>query len=221
MKYSIYDKISKDARQNVIDNVNADNVKSFRQELEERYTYKTFDLLNITKEEAILINLHSKKTINRVYFDNIRYFTNVSRFFARKLTFGTRIFEPEDILQQIYVDIRFYDFTNRKTFYHCLKATARTYLYGGIESAQYYKDGRINCSIYQPVNAHTSKMDAGTELIDFLRGPEETNPETIFINREEKEARKEYEKTMLSEIASKLTLKQREKFYKMFGNEDD
>lgn len=221
MKYSIYDKISKDELQKAIDNANAENVKSFRQELEERYTYETFDLLGITKEEAILINLHSKKTINRVYFDNIRYFTNVARFYARKFTFGARIIEAEDILQQIYVDIRFYDFTSRKTFNRCLRATARTYIYGGIENAQCYKDGKINCSIYKSVSAHNSKMEAGTELIDFLRSPEETNPETIFINREEKEARAEYEKITLSEIASKLTLKQRQKFYKMFGGEND
>ena len=221
MKYSVYDKISQEDLQSLVDVANAENIKTFREELEKRYKFEIFERLGITKEDCILIGLCSKKTINKVYFDNVQYFTNVARYYARKYSVGAKIFCAEDILQQIYVDLRYYDFSSEKAFKDCLRATARTVNFGGIVNSGYYKEQNVSCSLYTSVSAHNSKMESETELISFIPAPEESNPETMYIERESRQESADYRANMLNILAEKLPLKKRKKFFDAFGGKYD
>lgn len=190
--------------------------KLFKQALENQYCFETLNFIKITREQAIKVNLNDVETINKVYFDNIKVFTAFARFYQYKKTYGAKVYCAEDILQQVYVDLRYYDFTNDSTARKCLNITCIASNNGGIlHYLSYRNERKASRFLYEEINTHNSKMEDGALLLDYIKAPEiETNPETILIDRE---TPKQYAEAMHREIMQNLTLTQRYKYFDVFG----
>ena len=192
----------------------------FKKALESQYNFNALTFIKITREEAIKINLGDIKTINKVYFDNIRLFKNFAGYFQFNKTTGAKVYCVEDILQQVYVDLRYYDFTSDSTARKCLNITCKSSNNGGIlNHIKYRNERKASCFLYEQINAHNSKMEDGALLLDIVEAPEkETNPEAILIDRE---TPKQYTEAMHEEIIKNLPRAQRYKYIEMFGVEND
>ena len=86
---------------------------------------------NITPEQIERIKANDRETIDKVYAENMKKFRAIGCGFCRR----ARCFDCyEDFLQQIYVDLRIYDYTDTKKFYYSLKRSFhRARLYNGRE----------------------------------------------------------------------------------------
>lgn len=194
--------------------------KLFKEALENQYQFETLSFIKITRAEAIKINLGDIKTINKIYFDNIKIFTNFARCYEYNKTYGAKVYRAEDILQQFYVDLRYYDFTNNNTLKRCLNITCVSSNNGGIlHYLQYRTERKATKFLYEQINSHNSKMEDGALLLDFVEAPEkETNPEAIMIDRE---TPKKYNQAMHREIMKNLTRSQRYNYLDVFGGDND
>lgn len=123
----------------------------------------------ITPKDVAEIKLGNRETINRVYFDNYDHF----KFFVVRLIekkFGRDFSYVEDFLQQIYVDLPKYDYTNSLRFWWSIYT--RFY---------YLKNGRksVRAFSYENKDGDTE----GWSLFDTLVAPEEkTDEERIEEN---------------------------------------
>lgn len=189
--------------------------KLFREALERQYNFDKLTFIKLTRAEAIKVNLGDVKTINEVYFRNIKHFKNIAGYYHYNKSFGAKIYYIEDILQQIYVDLRYYDFTKDSTARKCLNITCLSSNYGGIlHYLEYRSDRKATRFLYDQINAHNSKMEEAAELIDFIGADERrSNPETILIDREEP---KLYTQVMHVEIIKSLPRSQRYKYIEAF-----
>ena len=68
----------------------------------------------ITPDDVKKIKAVDRETINRVYFDNLFKFRSMAGKFCRDHRCRSRWYE--DMVQQIYVDLPKYNYTNRRTF---------------------------------------------------------------------------------------------------------
>lgn len=192
--------------------------KSFREQLEEIYNYEELPLLRLTKEEAIKINMHDRKAINKAYFENLGYFKALANAFARNNTQKTQVYCMEDIINQIYIDMRYYDYTSESTLRRCLYTTCKTSNAGGIANYKKWRnEKRAACFLYDKISAHNSKQDDETSLIDLIGATEENNPETLLINESEREVARPYSDLMLNQFLELLPRSQRQKFIDRFG----
>lgn len=216
MVVTIFDRLSDNLPE--IKQVLQKEERLFKQALENQYKLKTLSFVKITREEAIKVNLGDIETINKVYFQNISVFTNFARYYEYNKTYGTKIYNTEDILQQVYVDLRYYDFTNENTVKKCLNITCVSSNMGGILNYLHYRTERKPTKfLYEQISAHNSKMEESALLLDYIQADEkETNPETIMIDRE---TPKQYTQAMHREIMKNLTRSQRYKYFDIFGND--
>ncbi|CCZ95537.1 unknown [Corallococcus sp. CAG:1435] len=77
----------------------------------------------ITLQQIEQIRRDDRKTIDKVYFDNLPKFRRIVNRLCRncyKMDF------VEDVLLQIYIDLQYYDYTNCLTFYRCILQTFKT-----------------------------------------------------------------------------------------------
>ena len=192
----------------------------FKQALENQYQFIELSFIKITREEAIQVNLGDVNTINKVYFENIKVFKNFSKYYQFNKTTGAKLYCAEDILQQIYIDLRYYDFTNDNTARKCLNLTCVSSNNGGILNyLQYRRERKASKFLYDEIKMHNSKMTDGAFLLDCIEAPEkETNPEAILIDRE---TPKQYTEAMHLEILKNLTRTERYKYLEAFGVGDD
>lgn len=218
MEITIFDRLSNNAPE--IKKALQKERQLFKEALENQYCFKELNFIKLTREEAININLGDIKTINKVYFDNIKVFTNFARYYEYNKTYGARVYRAEDILQQVYIDIRYYDFTSETTVKKCLNITCVSSNNGGIYNyLKYRTERKATKFLYDQITAHNSKMDDGALLLDYVEAPEkETNPEAIMIDRE---TPKNYAKAMHREIIKSLTRSQRYKYIDVFGGYND
>ena len=218
MEITIFDRLSKSLPE--IKKVLQKEKELFKQALESQYKFSALTFIKMTREEAIKINLGDVKTLNKVYFDNIRVFTNFARYYQFNKTNGTKVYFAEDILQQVYVDLRYYDFTSDSTARKCLNITCVSSNNGGILNyLKYRSERKASKFLYEQIKAHNSKMEEGDELIELIQAPEkETNPEAILIDRE---TPKQYTQAMHREILKSLPRAQRYKYIEAFGVEND
>lgn len=108
----------------------------------------------ITPADIEEIKAGNRTTVNRVYFDNYEKFKHIAYKFCY------RYFSPqliEDFLQQIYLDLPKYDFSNVKTFYCGLQRSFLNLRFG--RSVQVY-------------SIELKADDDGKTLLDFLKAPE-------------------------------------------------
>ena len=76
----------------------------------------------ITPSQIARIGLNDRETINFVYFDNLPKF----RKLAVKYCYHAQDFSfLEDCIQQIYIDLPRYDYTNTKTLFYSIKKSFR------------------------------------------------------------------------------------------------
>lgn len=218
MEITIFDRLSNNAPE--IKKALQKEKDFFKQALESQYKFSALTFIKITRKEAIKVNLGDVKTINKVYFDNIRLFKNYAGHYQFNKTSGAKIYCFEDILQQIYVDIRYYDFTSDSTARKCLNITCSSSNNGGILNYLKYRSERKAFKfLYEQINVHNSKMEDGALLLDLIEAPEkETNPEVILIDRE---TPKKYTEVMHREILKSLPRAQRYKYIEAFGVEYD
>ena len=212
MEYNIIDKIkSSEELQAQLKNGIEERKETYREQLERLYNYDILPGYNLSKEDAIKISMQNRKAIDGFYFDNIKRFTRMACAFIRRNNYGTEVYTVEDILNQIYVDCRYYDFTSEKRLTQCIYATCRMSNYGGIlNSREYRKDKKASRFLYDEISARNHKMEDGASLIDFISTPEETsNPEKILINREQG---KGYNVEMIKQLLRVLPRAQRKKF---------
>lgn len=110
----------------------------------------------ITPADIEEIKAGNRDTVNRVYFDNYEKFKKISRKFCY------RYFSPqliEDFLQQVYLDLPKYDFSNAKTFFSGLLASFLTLKFGrSVKTTSYEKELFAD--------------DDGKTLLDILKAPE-------------------------------------------------
>ena len=212
MEYNIIDKIkySKELQAELKNGI-AERKETYREQLERLYNYDILPGYNLIKENAIKISMQNRKAIDGFYFDNIKRFTRMAYAFIKKNNYGTAVYTVEDILNQIYVDCRYYDFTSEKRLTQCIYATCRMSNYGGIlNSREYRKDKKASRFLYDEISARSHKMEDGASLIDFIGTPdEESNPETIMINREQG---KDYKTEMIKQLLRAVPRSQRKKF---------
>lgn len=212
MEYNIIDKIkSSEELQAQPKNGIEERKETYREQLERLYNYDILPGYNLSKEDAIKISMQNRKAIDGFYFDNIKRFTRMAWAFIRRNNYGTAVYTVEDILNQIYVDCRYYDFTSEKRLTQCIYATCRMSNYGGIlNSREYRKDKKASRFLYDEISARNHKMEDGASLIDFIGTPDDTtNPETILINREQG---KGYNVEMIKQLLRALPPAQRKKF---------
>lgn len=216
MEITIFDRLSKSVPE--IKKALQKEKEFFKQVLESQYKFSTLTFIKITREEAIKVNLGDVKTLNKVYFENIKVFTSFARYYQYNKNDGAKIYFAEDILQQIYVDLKYYDFTNESTARRCLNITCVSVNNGGILNyLKYRSERKASKFLYEQISAHNSKMEENAELIDLIQAPEkETNPEAILIDRE---TPKQYTEAMHREILKSLPRAQRYKFMEAFGGE--
>lgn len=76
----------------------------------------------ITPEDTARIKAGDRETVNRVYFDNLSIF----RKMAGKYCFYAGSYDfYEDCIQQIYIDMTCYDYTNAKSLYWSIRKSFR------------------------------------------------------------------------------------------------
>ena len=106
----------------------------------------------ITPEDVKKIKAVDRETINRVYFANLKKFERIANNYCCFVIRNPSFFE--DCVQQIYVDLLFYDYTDNKTLYNCI---LRTFKRATLRS-------RYEISLFTPVHG----KDNDSEFVDFL-----------------------------------------------------
>lgn len=212
MEYNIIDKIkSSEELQAQLKNGIEERKETYREQLERLYNYDILPGYNLSKEDAIKISMQNRKAIDSFYFNNVKRFSRMAWSFIRWHKGGADFYTVEDILNQIYVDCRYYDFTSEKRLTKCIYATCRMVNYGGVlNSREYRKDKKASHFLYDEISTRNHKMEDGASLIDFIGTPDDTtNPETILINREQG---KGYNVEMIKQLLRALPRAQRKKF---------
>ena len=97
MEITIFDRLSNNAPE--IKKALQKEKDFFKQALESQYKFSALTFIKITRKEAIKVNLGDVKTINKVYFDNIRLFKNYAGHYQFNKTSGAKIycFEEEGL----------------------------------------------------------------------------------------------------------------------------
>lgn len=226
MEASIFEIIKASQRQiEEIKKGNNERREQYRAELEKLYIDGALSKYGITKEQAINIKLNDVQTKNNVYYANIKFFCNLARWYVRNEQFRekTKIVDVEDIINQIYVDLRYYDYTNEKTFKSGLYITCRTINNGGYVGYKKWREEKKASKFLQDeIFSHNSKIDDATSLDELLSADERTtNPETMIIEKEQRESEKIYRQSMLSEILMTLPKSKRRHFMELFGDDEE
>lgn len=107
---------------------------------------------NISPEEVQKIKAVDRETIDRVYFSNLEKFKGIVGKYCYHI-----IRDPyyiNDCLQQIYVDLDKFDYTNNRTFYYSLINCFR----------RARRHSTLEISLFTPVKG----KDNDRELADFL-----------------------------------------------------
>ncbi len=223
MEYSIFDKIASSAEmKGQIENGIKNSKLSFKQALEEYYTFDFLPRFKVKKEQAIAINLHNRQAIDEFYFANTRQFYNMAYSCTRRAGGALLKNYVRDMVQQVYIDCRYYDFSTEKILIKDIYTTCRTVINGGIlHVKEKHTDKKAKCSIDTIILFHNSKMDSGTSLLDYLSAPDEIyNPETLYIKNEEKNEQ-QYKEEMYKSLAEALPKSQRQKFFDYLRCEND
>lgn len=221
MNYSILDKLNVSAALRAEMKESAiKSTEELRAKLENYYKFDVLPRFGITKEQAIKINMGDKETINAVYFANVRYFTSLSIYMERYESHGTTRYLAEDTVNQIYIDMRYYDYSSVKTFKRGVFTTCRNINTGGILSAGNSNGASKKCAhfLYDEIKAHNSKMEDGKTLLDYISETmtAKDDPESLLIRQEDGD-NEQYAEIMLHQILNKLPPKQRNKFAEAFG----
>lgn len=213
MGYSIIDKLCATGE---LKRAILESRERYTSELKRQYKYGRLTVMNVTREEAIKINLGNLKTINKVYFDNIDVIERYARCYQYRMSTGTRIYRAEDIINQVYVDIRYYDFTDDSTLKHCLNCTCKTSNNGGIMNYNAYRSERKTSRfLYDEIKTHNAKMEDGATLIDYVGADElKSNPEAILIDQE---TPKKYTRAMQRDLIARLKRSEINGFLEAFG----
>ena len=135
---------------------------------------------DISPEDVKKLKAVDRDTINRVYFANLKKFERIANKYCRFVIRNPSYFE--DCVQQIYVDLPLYDYTDNRTLYYCILTTFKR---ATLRS-------RYEISLFAPVHG----KDKDSELADFLG-------KDFFAELEERET--EEEKALLM-IKSQIAL---------------
>lgn len=198
----------------------AERREQYREELEKLYVDGTLSKYGITKAQAIQIKLNDVQTLNEVYNANIKRFRNMARWYINnQKTRKAEIVDVEDITNQIYVDLRYYDFTSEKTLTKGIFITCRTVNNGGfIRYKEWANEKKASVFLQNKIFLHSPKNNEETSIEDFVKADERTtNPETIIIDKEQQESEKNARQTMLNKILKILPKSRREKIEELFG----
>ena len=225
MEASIFEIIKASQRQiEELKKGNTERREQYRAELESKYIDGALSKYHISKDDAVNIKLNDVQTINKVYYENLRFFRNLARWYVRNEQYRekTKIVDVEDVLNQIYVDLRYYDYTSEKTFKDGLYITCRTINNGGyIGYKKWREEKKASRFLQDEIFSHNSKIDESTSLNDLLQAEERTsNPETMIIEEEQRESEKEYRQAILEEIVMTLPKSKRRHFMQIFGDDE-
>ena len=162
------------------------------------YAFDSLSGWEVTPAQALLINLGDKKARDDFYLNkaNFRHFRGIlgayCLFEQRTMYYEKRAaLLLDDFMQQVYVDLPFYNFTTERKLTKSLIYTAKTLEYGGISALkEFYRVVKISntISLY-----HENRIGEDGELcylIDTLSVGEEYNPEAAAIRSEENAAEK-------------------------------
>lgn len=151
--------------------------------------------LKLTPKQALQINMGDMEARNAFYFDNYKFFKKFARGYCYKLNgLKHRAANWEDFLQQIYADLGYYDFRERKTFFRSLIWSERTSDYGGICALREYKQAvKITNTISIYKENRITKDGNASYLVDLIAADEKSNPENMAIRNEEHSDEKESE----------------------------
>lgn len=172
-------------------------LKHNREKLLEYYKAKNFNIegyhFNITPEQAVNINCGSLAARNAFYF-NDNNFKLIKKYALRLyLKFHRErenknelyIYELDDYMQQIYLDLPYYDLSTFNTFRNGIMKTFRYINNGGILFAnQYRKEPKRLIYLDAPIDCRNEDSEC---LIDTLASADATsNPELLCIAKDEK-----------------------------------
>ncbi len=228
MEYSIFDILASNKRAKAdILKAMSEEKQDFKTFLEKHYKADIKAQYHITKTEAVLINLGSVEIINTVYYRNFTQFSKSAYTFVKnKLSSGNFTPDIEDITQQIYIDIRYYNFESLNTLKKCILKTMQTVKNGGITNSEAYKkEVKKVVSFNATISAHNSKMTEARELLEILEADERTtNPEIMAVTAEDgAEQRKQSQaiyKTLMASMQGKDRIKLAKLYEGVFDDED-
>lgn len=174
------------------------NLKEFKiSTVSDFYSFKgeLIPNLKLTPKQALEINMGDMEARNAFYFDNYTFFKSFAIGYCRNLnTHKHRAANWEDFIQQIYVDLGFYDFRSRNTFFRSLIWSERLSDFGGISAIREYKRAvKITNTVSLYKENRVGKDGDAMYLIDMLADREKSNPENMAIRDEEKADEKESE----------------------------
>ncbi len=228
MEFTIFDSLTsnKRAKAEILKSI-AEQKQDLRTFLENYYKIDITGQYNVTKAEAILINLGNAETITAVYFRNYKQFSKTAYTVVRTMLYNGN-FKPdiEDILQQIYVDIRLYNFRDLNTLKKSIFKTIRTIMHGGTSNIEAYKREVKNVfSFNAMISAHNSKMEGESEILNFLEADErKTNPEAMAIYAEDRAEQRKQSLAIYNTLMATMQGKERAKLARLyegaFNNED-
>lgn len=148
---------------------------------------KLVDGLELTPKQAVKINLGEITARNAFYFANSDFLRKYIYHRVRsRHNYSDFIKEDyDDILQQVYLDLPYYNFTNEKTFFSSLRATERLTPYGGlINIREYYRAVKISNTISLYHESRYRKSGEKFYLLDVI-ADNMPSPEDLAIRTEE------------------------------------
>ena len=155
----------------------------------------TRDKFQLTPKQAIKINLGEITARNEFYFANIQFLRGYvrKRVVERTKYNDFKAEEFDDIMQQIYLDLPYYNFTSRQTFFKSLRATIRLAAYGGlINLREYQRAVKITQTISLYHECRYQKSEDEFYLLDVV-ADNMPSPEDLAIRAEERANEKEDE----------------------------
>lgn len=129
------------------------------------------------------------------YFDNYKIFLGM----ARKYVWNKRYicndygFDVDDLMQQVYVDLPYYNYSSRTHLYHCIvHGSFWRCMDGGITTTQSKVIKRLLMVSYDAPVKGSDNEDPGSYLLDkFASAP---SPDEVINSLEELETREERDK---------------------------
>lgn len=170
--------------------------KSTVTELKKLYNYDRLEIFDITAEQAIKINLGDIPTRTQVFTNekNLKIITNIARAWQRKNKTsyrGETVYEFEDMVNQIYVDMQYYSYATYQEIMRCIARSCALSNHGGILYSERYMRSVKTRKI---ISYQQDFADNGATLEKILAANSETtDPVQILENKEERKKSAESE----------------------------
>lgn len=152
-----------------------------------------------TEEQIVNIKHFSVEDMNKFYFDNYDIIMRMAKGFVHKESmYGCHIYDINDLLQQVYIDLPYYSFRSRHALYiSIVKGSFKFVNYGGIKAR--------NRAIpeYELNSLSINNDDEKDLLLDYYTSYEEKAFDFVNIDKEREEKDKQVTEYLEKTITNK------------------